>query len=249
MQSSYSLIKKERALQGEERKINTSYNGEQKEEEQFVEEIEGSVFKDRYEEIGQSIILEAYKKRDEILIDAMKETQIREKEGYDKGYNQGRANGYEDGKKEAIEMVLPEAKKKAEEILEKAENVLLSAEKDYKEYIEKKEKEILDLVITIAEKVLNKEIIEKSGIVSMVEEAIEEAKGEENLIIKCNPLHEENIKKNIKRWQVNYSIKGEIFIYPVENMELDKAIIEKNSGKTEVSVTEGLKEIKEAIFS
>lgn len=249
MQSSYSLIKKERALQGEVRRINTSYKEEIEEDIYNNEETESHSYENEYEELGKTIILEAYKKRDEILIDAMKETQIREKEGYDKGYNQGRLNGYEDGKREAIESVLPEAKEEANKILERAQKILLSAEEDYKNYIQEKEKEILDLVIAIAEKVLNKEITDNSAIVSMVEAAIEDAKGEENIVIKCNPVNEEKIRENIKLWQVNYSIKGEIFIYSVDNMEIDKVVIEKNSGKTEVNATEALKEVKEAIFN
>lgn len=249
MQLSYSLIKKEQALSGNSRKIITNYgvdtSAKVKEDSiknDYSEEICS------YERMGENIILQAQRKRDEILIEAMRESQITEKEAYERGYEQGKSNGYDDGKTEALNKYIPQAKETSNNLIKEAEAVLLSAEIDYKNYLDDKRKEILELSISIAEKILNIEVTKDDGITQIVEEAIEGSKGEENIIIKCNPIHENDIQDKIGFWKTNYSIKGEIFILVDKNISSGNAIIQKNSGKIEVGIESGLEQIRYAIL-
>lgn len=82
-----------------------------------------------------------------------------------------------------------------------------------------------------------------------MEEGIRLSKGEENLVIKCNPKYVSSIKEHIPVWKASYSIGGEIFVLPNEGVSLGNAIIEKASGKVEVGIDVSLKAIEEALSS
>ena len=161
---------------------------------------------------------------------------------------QGIKNGEEDGKKEALETYLPQAKAEAEEIRQKATNIILRANEDYADYLESKKKEIVDLAFTIAEQVLHKELKKENSLNELVEEAIKLSKGEENIVIKCNPLYEEELKKNAELWQATNNISGKIFIMVDDDIEEGNAIVEKNTGKIVVGIDVGLKRIQDAIL-
>ena len=253
MQSSYNFITKNQALSGNSKTISTEYIKKRnsiKEELQDsgkrVEEIQELM--DIYESIGKNIILDAQRKRDEFMIEAIARSEAMEKEAYEKGYNQGLDNGFEDGKNEAIEKFFPEAERRAEELVRNAENILSKAEDDYYSYMESKKEEIIRLSLTIAKQVLKREVTSEGGLSDLVEEAIELSKGEDNVIIKCNHIHEEEIREKIPVWKANYSIKGEIFVLAKDGIEVGNAFIEKSSGKMQVGIDIGLEEIEKAIL-
>ncbi|MDY3828848.1 MAG: FliH/SctL family protein [Clostridium sp.] len=201
-----------------------------------------------YEKIGQGIIEDARRQKEKILLEAVEQTKEIEKEAYETGYSQGIKNGEEDGKKEALETYLPQAKAEAEEIRQKATNIILRANEYYADYLESKKKEIIDLAFTIAEQVLHKELKKENSLNELVEEAIKLSKGEENIVIKCNPLYEEELKKNAELWQATNNISGKIFIMVDDDIEEGNAIVEKNTGKIVVGIDVGLKRIQDAIL-
>ena len=258
MQLSYNLIRKNQALSSNSKVISTEYvKGLDIEDDKedivckqsgkTIEEIENIL--SNYESIGNSIVLEAKRKKDEIMYKALEESQAMEREAYEKGYGQGKENGYEDGKKEAIENILPQAERQAAETIKKADEILEGAKEDYIRYLESKKAEIIRLSIAIAEKVIRQKVTDEDGISEILEEGIKLSKGEENLVIKCNPKYVSSIKEHIPVWKANYSISGEIFVLPNEGVSLGNAIIEKASGKVEVGIDVSLKAIEEALSS
>ena len=114
MQSSYNLIKKGAAKQGESKVISTEYNikkavfevidteKEEKEEEEVkAPQIDPEELLKRYEDIGQRIIQDAKKEKQIIVLRAQMDANVAEKKAYEKGYEQGLQNGYDDGYKKA----------------------------------------------------------------------------------------------------------------------------------------------------
>lgn len=253
MQSSFSVIKENRAQKGSVKEISTNYevkidNKDTKEvisEETGVTYEEAKRYIESYEKIGKSIIEDASRKKDKCIQEAYEKASLIEKEAYEKGYSQGQKNGYDDGKKEALD----EAREEADKIINDAENVLLNAKKDYSDYLDSKSEDILNLVIEVARQVLKRDISENIDISKMVEEALKLSKDEENLIIKCNPVYVDELKKNIDIWKPSYNIKESIFVLPVDSMEKGEAIIEKDSGVIKVSIDTGLEKIKNALFN
>lgn len=250
MQSSFNIIKEYKSL-NEKKKISTTYEkGLSKDENGIIYSGKGVTLEeaksylDGYEQIASTILQDANNRSKRLLEESLIKSQLAEKEAYDLGYEQGTKNGFEDGRKEALE----EAKEETGKIIDEATNVLLKAEKDYNDYLERKKIDILNLVLDIASKVLCKEVSENPDISKMVEEAIEISKDEENIIIKCNPVHSEELKKHIDIWKPTYNISKEIYILDIKDMNQGNAIIEKNSGKVKVGIEEGLEKIKKVLF-
>lgn len=246
MQSSYSLIKKDQVLSGELMKISTNYSIKTSDEYASNNKNEENMM-GNYEFIGAGIIKEAQRKRDQILLESRTQGALIEKNAYETGYNQGIQNGHEDGKKEAVEATIPRARKEADEIISKAEVILSRAEQDYNDYLNQKEQDIIRLAFSIAKQILKKEVLKDEGIDKIIEDAVSLAKGEKNIIIRCNSIYEKELKGKIQIWKDNYNITGEIFILINDDIEPGSAMVEKNSGKMKVGIDVGLERIMKAI--
>ena len=260
MQSSYNLFKGAQVQTGTSKQIttvfvaNTHKKEAEKREEQSVEVIEevnidrsleeAKAYMNSCKEIGNSILQEAKRKKEQIVMEALEKAEAMEREGYEKGYSQGLENGYSDGLQEAEK----KTKEQASEIINEAESVLKKANDDYNNYLSEKEDDIVKLSFTIAEQILKEKLTVSDGINKIVEDAIADSKGEENIIIRCNAQHIASINENIKMWETTYNIKGQIFLLVDVNMQPGNAIIEKKTGKTQVGIDVGLKMMEKAIF-
>ncbi|MGN2369730.1 FliH/SctL family protein [Clostridium cagae] len=255
MQSSYSIIKKNCALDAEKKKISTEYISKNKEEdieENLEEEVQEEVYSKeevdaliaKYEEIGKRIIQDANNEKQGIILRGTIQAQNLEKEAYEKGLQ----NGYDDGYKKAYDENIDLAKAKSQEIIDKAEDVLRSANENYAKYLEDKKHDIVKLSLEIAKNILRRELSHEDSMNLLIEEAIQLSKDEENLIIKCNSLHAEELKSQVNRWKVSYSIKDEIFILNDDFIEPGNATIEKPNGKVIVGFDTGMEAIKKEIL-
>ncbi|SJT62265.1 flagellar assembly protein H [Clostridioides difficile] len=118
--------------------------------------------------------------------------------------------------------------------------MLRSANENYAKYLEDKKSDILKLSLEIAKNILRKELVHEDSMNLLVEEAIQLSKDEENLIIKCNSIHAEELKSQVNRW--------EIFILNDDFIEPGNAIIEKPNGKVIVGFDIGMEAIKKEIL-
>ncbi|NFR86862.1 MULTISPECIES: FliH/SctL family protein [unclassified Clostridium] len=256
MQSSYSIIKKNCALDAEKKKISTEYVSKKIELDENFEEVQEEVYSKeevdaliaKYEEIGKRIIQDANNEKQGIILRGTMQAQNLEKEAYEKGYEEGLQNGYDDGYKKAYDENIDLAKAKSQEIIDKAEDVLRSANENYAKYLEDKKSDILKLSLEIAKNILRKELGHEDSMNLLVEEAIQLSKDEENLIIKCNSFHAEELKSQVNRWKISYSIKDEIFILNDDFIEPGNAIIKKPNGKVIVGFDIGMEAIKKEIL-
>jgi flagellar assembly protein FliH len=263
MQSSYSLIKNGFAKQGESKVISTKYIKpkaifeELVEEEQVVEEeevivkvpeIDPEELLKRYEDIGQRIIQDAKNEKQAINLRAQMDANVAEKKAYKKGYEQGIQNGYDDGYKKAYDETIDVAKAEAAEIVNKAELLLKSAHENYLKYLDDKKVEVVKLALEIAESIAQKALGNEDSMNSIIEEAFKISKGEDNVILKANSVHVEELKSQVDRWKIAYGIKNEIFVIIDESMEPGNAILEKPSGIVKVGVDIGMEQIRKAIL-
>ncbi|WP_459478681.1 FliH/SctL family protein [Clostridium saccharoperbutylacetonicum] len=261
MQSSYSLIKKNFAKSGESKVISTEYAGKKHEfptfEEEEIEEeqvekvpqVDPEELLKRYEDIGQRIIQDAKREKQAIALRAQMEADVAEKQAYEKGYSQGLENGYDDGYKKAYEENVEVAKAEAAEIVAKAEQLLKSANENYEQYLEHKKVEIVKLALEIAEGITQKTLSKDDAMNSLIEEAFKLSKGEENVILKVNSVHVEELKEQSVLWTKTYGIKNEIFVVADDFMNPGNAILEKPSGIVKIGVDTGMEQIRKALFS
>ncbi|GAA0085601.1 FliH/SctL family protein [Clostridium sp. CTA-7] len=251
MQLSYNLIKRNSALESSEKKIQTNYITKaevlEDESEQEKKSLELEI-KRSYESLGANILKKAKTEAEELIMDTRKKAVEIEKEAYEDGYNQGKENGFEDGYKEGLEKVRIETEGNVRENIEEAERILKSANLEYKEYLQEKEKKIIKIAFEMAKVIAKKEITASDGILPLLNNILEEAKGEENIIIKCNPVHVNSIEDKIDYYKKAYAIKGEIFILEDPLMESGNAVIEKNTGKAVIGLDIALEKLEEALF-
>lgn len=259
MQSSYNLIKKGAAKQGESKVISTEYNikkavfeviDTEREEEVEVKapQIDPEELLKRYEDIGQRIIQDAKKEKQIIVLRAQMDANVAEKKAYEQGYEQGLQNGYDDGYKKAYDETIDAAKAEAAEIVSKAELLLRSAHDNYAEYLETKKADVLKLALEIAESIAKKVLGDEDSINQIVEEAFRISKGEDNVILRANSIHIEELKAQVDRWKISYGIKNEIFVLSDDFMEPGNAILEKPSGIVKVGVDIGMEQIRKEIL-
>lgn len=249
MQLSYNLIKNTSALKSSEKKIETNYISkiEAKDIEKENLFVEQEIRKS-YDILGSNIIKKAKSEAEEIIMNARVISSEIEKKAYEKGYNQGEANGFEDGYKDALEKVKIDTEEMVRVKIEKAEKILEESNAEYIEYLNIKEKEIINLAFKMASIIAKKELQKEDGILPLIEEILEEAKGEENIIIRCNSIHVKGIEEKIEYYKKAYVIKGEIFILEDPLMEEGNAIIEKSTGKAVVGLDIALDKLETALF-
>lgn len=243
MQSSFNLIKGKNASVKGDKSIDTHYV-EVKSEESFNQESSESNMLKSYELLGSNIIKKARNDAERIIIESTKKAKDIEKDAYEKGYQQGIANGYEDGSKEGYSKAIEEGQREIGQLIDKANLILSSIEKQYEDYKVNKKEEIINLALEMAKVISAKEFEKSDSLLNLIEPIMEEAKGEENVIIRCNSNYIDSIKEKVVFWKNAYAIKGEIFILEDPIMELGKAIVEKNTGKTTVAVDIALERIE-----
>lgn len=258
MQSSYSLIKKGFAKEGKSKVISTEYVSKKpvlegfeelkEESEEKVPQIDPEELLKKYEDIGQRIIEDAKREKQGITLRAQMEANAAEKEAYEKGYEQGLKNGYDDGYKKAYDETIDTARAEASEIVDKADILLKSAHENYEKYLEAKKAEVVKLALEIAESIAQKELSRDDAMNAIIEEAFKISKGEDNVILKVNSIHVEELKAEVERWKVSYNIKNEIFVITDESMNPGNAVLEKPSGIVKVGVEIGMEQIRKAIL-
>lgn len=253
MQLSYNLIKNSSALKSSKKIIETSYisraeaEAEAEAEENEKTSIEYEIRKN-YEALGANIIKNAKAEAEEMIIKSRELSLEIEKKAYEEGHNQGKLNGFEDGYNEGLEKVKLDTEQEVKLNIEKSEEILKEANREYREYLVNKEKEIIELAFNMASIIAKKELEVSEGMLPLIENVLEEAKGEENIIIKCNSIHIESIKEKIDYYKKAYVLKGEIFILEDTLMEPGNAIIEKGTGKSVVGLDVALEKLEDSLF-
>lgn len=171
-----------------------------------------------------------------------------EKTSYEEGYAQGKENGFEDGYQEGLQKAKLETEEEVKRYIKKSEKILESANSKLKEYLKLKEKDIINIAFEMAAIIARKELHKSEGILPLLEDILNEAKAEENIIIKCNTAHVKAIEDKVDYYKKAYAIKGEIFIIEDPLMESGNAIVEKSTGKAIIGLDIGLEKLQEALF-
>ena len=240
MHSSFNLIKSYSANVNGGKEIVTDFTRE------GSEESDNGIL-NSYEVIGKRIIDKARKDAEIMTMDAIKKIRDMEKESYEKAYQQGISNGYEDGYEKGYSEAKAKGEEEAAELINQANFILAKAEKDYDDYLNIKKEEIIKLSLEMAKMIAQKEFELNESILSLVEPKLEECKGEENIVIKCNGKYVDILKEKSELWKKLYAISGEIFILEDPTLELGNAIIEKNKGKIVVGIDISLNRIEESL--
>ncbi|NMM61454.1 flagellar assembly protein FliH [Clostridium sp. P21] len=256
MQSSYRIIKSTSVASDGLKKIVTEFETQESVEQKNLAETNAKTFIDSYESLAKTMVENARVQSDKLISKAFEEAERLQKEacekGYNKGYNEGLQKGSEDGFNKAYEEGYKENIEKAEKegqiIKDNADNILRTCKVEKERYLKEKEEEIRELIVNCVESILKREVKDKDGLNDVIFEALSRVKNTKTFIIKSNETYCEELKNKVELWKEQLPFRGDIFIIPDKDVEIGKAIIERENGKIIVSIDGAIEKVKEIVL-
>lgn len=231
------------------RAVETKYECNKKNKSLLCNKVEDpSSIIESYESIAANIIKNAKLKAEEIQKNALQEIMIKEKETYEKAYEEGKTIGYEHGYNESYEKGMEKCRIEEEAILGNAHEVLCQCEEYYKKYLMEKEVEIKETVITICEEILKKEVDRNDGLNSIIFNVLSEIKKAKKIILRCNERYYESIAASLETWKNELTYRAEMFLIRDERVQDGEAVIEKDDGITRIDINYSLDKVREVIL-
>ena len=195
----------------------------------------------RYENLASNILENARHESERIISKAVIDAAQAKIGAVKEGLEQGKKEGYENGYNEAISGATEEIKT----IRVQADDILKLSKSKYDEYLIEKEKHIKDLIVSIAENILKKEVKEPDAINEMIFNTLKAERNIKLYIIKTNNTHFDTVKDQVENWKGKLAFQGDIFVIEDNSLEDGTAVIEKETGKSIVSISYGIEKIVE----
>ncbi|MFT5871361.1 MAG: flagellar assembly protein FliH [Clostridium sp.] len=245
MQSSINVIKNSRVIKQEDRKIKTQLGESYGSSSGGINMPENHEIKtanmESYEKIARNIVENAQRQSEKIISKAFVDAAEAKTQAYKEGLEQGHKEGFETGYNEAIVRVAKEEKT----MRTKADSILIAAKGEYNKYLIEREIHIKDLVVSIAENILKREVKEKDALNEMIFNTLKAERNIKSYIIKSNNTHFDMIKGQIEDWKYRIAFQGDIFVIEDNFLDDGTAVIEKDTGKSIVSISYGIEKIIE----
>lgn len=252
MQSSYRIIKNTSVDEDGLKKIVTEFETKEAVEQKNLAETNAKTFIDSYENLAKTMLENARKQSDDLLSKAFTEAERLQKEAYEKGYNEGMQKGYDDGFNKSYEdgykKNLEKAQAEGQLIKDNADNILRTCKEEKEIYLKEKEQEIRNLIVNCVEAVLKREVKDEAALNDVIFQALSTVKNTKTFIIKSNEIYCGELKNKVELWKEQLPFRGDIFIIPDKDVEIGKAIIERENGKVVVDVNIAMDKIKEIVL-
>lgn len=226
------------------------YNSAQSEAAIIKEEAEKSAFEEVKKNTDQAqmerkqselevekLLSQARSDAEQLVDDANRRVEQIEKDAYEKGYDQGKLDGFAEGNKEA------------ERLVDRLHHILNSAIEKRNDIIEEAESQLIDLVLLISRKVVK--VIsdnQKNVVINNVVQALRKLKSRGNVAIHVNLSDLELTTDNISNFLT--MVENVQSITVLEDTSVDKGgcIIETDFGQIDARVSSQLKEIEDTIL-
>lgn len=192
---------------------------------------------------------EAAKEIELMKTEGQKKVEESIKEGYAKGFSNGQEegfkkgyqDGFESGKKESFQKLLDFfgiLDKAAKEISNFKENVMRESEN-----------EIAKLSLSIAKKVINRELLlDPSVVISVIRDALSKIYYKKKFIVYVNPLDLELVKKEQEKVTSVLENFESFIIKPSSQVEPGGCIVETESGTLDARLESKYEKVKESVI-
>jgi len=247
MQSLYNVIKNDAVVKQGSKQIVTEFNIEMGIKETTVQNTNPGISLENYENLAKNMLENARRQSEQIKFKAYEEAQRIQEEAASKGYENGYENGYREGQEQGYRDIVESATQQASEIVNTADNLIKSAREEYERYLENKKEDIKEMIMYIAEKIMQKEMAQVNVLDELIFNAISSEKNAKLFIIKTNSIYCEQIRNQVKIWKEQLAFSGDIFVVEDNSVQPGDAIIEKNNGKIVVGIGTGLEKIREVL--
>jgi flagellar assembly protein FliH len=189
------------------------------------------------EDQAQTILAEARQKASELEADIKQRVSQTEREAYEKGYADGTAKGYEEGRAEVQRLV------------ESLHSIITRAIEKRNEIIEEAETQIINLVLLIVKKVI-KVISEnqKNVVINNVVQALRKLKSRGDVVIRVNLADLELTSEHVKDFMKMVENVKSITVLEDSSVDRGGCIIETDFGQIDARISSQLHEIEERIL-
>jgi len=243
VQLSFNVIKNSRIIEQGEKEICTQFNEVLK----VVNRDEHYSIKnadmESYENIASNMLENARLESEKIISKAVVDAAQAKIQAFKEGVAQGSKEGYDNAYNEALRGAMDEA----EIVRTKANSILMAAKSEYDDYLIEKEKHIKALIVNIAESILKKEVREVDALNEMIFNTLKAERNVKLYIIKSNNTHFDMIKSQIENWKSKFAFQGDIFVIEDNFLDDGTAVIEKETGKSILSISYGIEKIIEIL--
>jgi len=240
---SFNVIKNSRIIEQGEKEICTQFNEVLK----VVNRDEHYSIKnadmESYENIASNMLENARLESEKIISKAVVDAAQAKIQAFKEGVAQGSKEGYDNAYNEALRGAMDEA----EIVRTKANSILMAAKSEYDDYLIEKEKHIKALIVNIAESILKKEVREVDALNEMIFNTLKAERNVKLYIIKSNNTHFDMIKSQIENWKSKFAFQGDIFVIEDNFLDDGTAVIEKETGKSILSISYGIEKIIEIL--
>jgi|GEM_PF-788875 len=243
IQLSFNVIKNSRVTKQGDREINTQLSRASSMEIMGENNGINKANLDSYEKIASNIIETARRESEKIRSKAFVDAAEIKTLAFKDGKEQGCTEGYEQGYNKAMSVV----EKEAEVVKSRADSILAEAKSQYNNYLIQKEKHIKDLIVNIAESILKKEVREPDALNEMIFNILKTERDIKLYIIKINNTHFEMVKSQIENFKTKLAFQGDIFVIVDDFLDDGTAVIEKETGKSIVSISYGIEKVIELL--
>ena len=153
--------------------------------------------------------------------------------------------GFEDGKNEALNNLQEEFSQKISKNFELVNNIASKLDQKIVAYENEFEQLLLEFSIAIAEKIVRREIENKSPIVEVLKDSIKKIQGANDLSIKLNPEDYRLIEE--AKDAINMELFSKIKFEESENIENGGCLIQTEIGNIDARISTQLSELKKEL--
>jgi flagellar assembly protein FliH len=251
MLSSYKVIKSNSVVTNGNVEINTEIMTTATDDKKELGEKNAKNFIESYEVLARTMLENARRQSDKMIALAYEDARKLEQEAYEKGMSEGYNAGYEKGTEEAkiyYNDMVNKAQFDSQQLIDKADNLLLESNNQYIEYLKEKKEEVQELIVSIAENILKREVKDEDAITNMVLDAIEMVSKSKTVIVKSRSNYVEDLKVNIENWKHKTIFQGEVFVVTDDELEEGTAVIQRNNGKITININDAIEKVREIIL-
>jgi flagellar assembly protein FliH len=198
---------------------------------------EAATIKESSKAEAEAVIAKARQQSEEMIAEASAKVEQIEKSAFTKGYDEGHADGYREGRNEA------------ERLIGRLHLILTKAIEKRNEIIEDSENQIVHLVLLIANKVV-KVISEsqKNVVVNNVVQALRKLKSRGDIVIRVNIQDVELTTAHIEDFMKMVENVKSITVMEDSAVDPGGCVIETDFGQIDARISSQLKEIEEKIL-
>ena len=208
-----------------------------------------------FDEKAQSIIANAQREAEEIILGARQEAElIRQQldeqiQTFEMDKQRIAAEAHESGFAAGLEEGREKGYMQYHEVIQSARAVVDSAKKDYRTHVESSEREILEIGIKVAQKILGKTMEEnEEDFLNIVRRALKEARENQEVQLHVHPIHYDFLLTNKEELKMLFPKEVDLFIYPDDELAESSCIIESINGRIDASIDSQLEEIKRKLI-